>query len=135
MSDQPETVPAIDPEPVDLGYLGDRARAYVVGLEARLKRLRTENDDLRAQLNDPARTDEKHIKAAYKLALADGLIDAKGAVDWDALKGAYPELFAQPKPAAPPNTNAGAKSAGVEKTYGGLSLRDVAKRYNIRAPQ
>ena len=77
MSDQPETVPAIDPEPVDLGYLGDRARAYVVGLEARLKRLRTENDDLRAQLNDPARTDEKHIKAAYKR----GWADASGAMD------------------------------------------------------
>ncbi len=101
--------------------------------------------DLQAQL--AAATQEKqfildapakgvsNIKAAYKLALADGLIDAKGAVDWDALKGAYPELFAQPKPAAPPNTNAGAKSAGVEKTYGGLSLSDVAKRYNIRAPQ
>ena len=65
MSDQPETVPAIDPEPVDRGYLGDRARAYVVGLEARLRQLREENDDLRAKLNDPSRTDEKHIKAAY----------------------------------------------------------------------
>lgn len=69
MSDQPETT--TNPEPVDLSYLGDRARAYVVGLEARLKRLRTENDDLRAQLNDPSRADEKHIKAAYKLGWSD----------------------------------------------------------------
>ena len=77
MSDQPETVPAIDPEPVDLGYLGDRARAYVAGLEARLKRLREENEGLRAQLNDPSRADEKHIKAAYKR----GWADASSAMD------------------------------------------------------
>lgn len=103
--------------------------------------------DLQAQL--AAATQEKqfildapvkgvsNIKAAYKLAVADGLIDAKGEIDWDGLKGSYPELFVQPKPAAPlaPNTNATAKSAGVEKSYGGLSLADVAKRYNIRAPQ
>ena len=79
-----------------------------------------------------------NVKAAYKLAVADGLIDAKGAVDWDALKGAYPELFAQPKPAPPappPNTNATSNGKGGEKTYGGLTLSDVAKRYNIRAPQ
>ena len=74
MSDQPETA---TPEPVDLGYLSDRARAYIIGLEARLKRLRTENDELRAQLNDPARIDEKHIKAAYKR----GWADASGAMD------------------------------------------------------
>lgn len=77
MSDQPETAPAIYLEPVNLCYLGDRARAYVVGLEASLKRLRTENDDLRAQLNDPSRTDEKHIKAAYKR----GWADASSAMD------------------------------------------------------
>ncbi len=52
MSDQPETTP--NPEPVDLGYLGDRARAYVIGLEARLKQLRTENDELRAHLHRDA---------------------------------------------------------------------------------
>lgn len=103
--------------------------------------------DLQAQL--AAATQEKqfildapakgvsNIKAAYKLAVADGLIDAKGDIDWDGLKGSYPELFVQLKPLAPtaPNTNATAKSAGVEKSYGGLSLADVAKRYNIRAPQ
>ena len=103
--------------------------------------------DLQAQL--AAATQEKqfildapakgvsNIKAAYKLAVADGLIGTKGEIDWDGLKGAYPELFVQQKPAAPPapNTNATAKSAGVEKSYGGLSLADVAKRYNIRAPQ
>ena len=74
MSDQPE---AATPEPVDLGYLSDRARAYVVGLEARLRQLREENEGLRAQLNDPARTDEKHIKAAYKR----GWADASSAMD------------------------------------------------------
>lgn len=103
--------------------------------------------DLQAQL--AAATQEKqfildapvkgvsNIKAAYKLAVADGLIDAKGEIDWDGLKRSCPELFVQQKPAAPlaPNTNATAKSAGVEKSYGGMSLADVAKRYNIRAPQ
>ena len=74
MSDQPETT--TNPEPVNLSYLGDRARAYVIGLEARLKQLRTENDELRAQLSDPSRTDEKHIKAAYKR----GWADASGAM-------------------------------------------------------
>lgn len=102
--------------------------------------------DLQAQL--AAATQEKqfildapakgvsNIKAAYKLAVADGLIDAKGNIDWDGLKGAYPELFVQPKPAAPPppNTNATSTSKGVEKSYGGLPLADVAKRYNIRMP-
>lgn len=74
-----------------------------------------------------------NIKAAYKLAVADGLIDVKGEIDWDGLKGAYPELFAQPKPLAPPNTNATSTSKGVEKSYGGLSLPEVAQRYGIRA--
>ena len=37
------------PEGADLAYLTDRARAYVVGLEARLKMLRQENDELRAK--------------------------------------------------------------------------------------
>ena len=71
MTDLTETIPTIDPEPVDLGYLGDRARAYVVGLEARLKRLREENDELRTQLNDPSRADQKHVKAAYKRGWGD----------------------------------------------------------------
>lgn len=81
MTDQPETIPAIEPEPVDLGYLGDRARAYVVGLEAYLRRLRAENDDLRAQLNDPARAGEKHIKAAYKRGWADASCAMAGAAE------------------------------------------------------
>lgn len=81
MSDQPETIPAIDPEPVDLGYLSDRARAYVVGLEAHLRRLRAENDDLRAQLNDPARADEKHIKAACKRGWAAASSAMAGAAE------------------------------------------------------
>ena len=53
------------PEGSDLAYLTDRARAYVVGLEARLKTLRQENDELRAKLADPSRRDEKAIRSAY----------------------------------------------------------------------
>ena len=75
-----------------------------------------------------------NIKAAYKLAAADGLIDAKGAVDWDALKGAYPELFAAAKPPAPPDTNAG----NTGKQSAEQQLKDAtllaAKKFGIRVP-
>ena len=60
------------PEGADLAYLSDRARAYVVGLEARLKTLRQENDELRAKLADPSQCDEKAIKGAYKQGWSDG---------------------------------------------------------------
>ena len=53
------------PEGADLAYLSDRARAYVIGLEARLKRLRQDNDELRAKLADPSQRDEKAIRSAY----------------------------------------------------------------------
>ena len=59
-------VTAEAPEGADLAYLSDRARAYVVGLEARLKTLRQENDDLRAKLADPRQRDEKAIRGAYE---------------------------------------------------------------------
>ena len=75
-----------------------------------------------------------NIKAAYKLAAADGLIDAKGAVDWDALKGSYPELFAAAKPPAPPDTNAG----NTGKQSAEQQLKDAtllaAKKFGIRVP-
>ena len=58
-------VDAEAPEGADLAYLSDRARAYVVGLEARLKMLRQENDELRAKLADPSQRDEKAIRGAY----------------------------------------------------------------------
>lgn len=56
-----KAVRAVDaeaPEGADLAFLSDRARAYVVGLEARLKMLRQENDELRAKLADPSQRDE-----------------------------------------------------------------------------
>ena len=59
------------PEGADLAYLSDRARAYVVGLEARLKRLRQNNDELRAKLADPNQRDEKAIRSAYKRGWSD----------------------------------------------------------------
>ena len=60
------------PEGADLAYLSDRARAYVVGLEARLKTLRQENDELRAKLADPSQRDEKAIRSAYTRGWSDG---------------------------------------------------------------
>ena len=59
------------PEGADLAYLSDRARAYVIGLEARLKTLRQENDELRAKLADPSQRDEKAIRSAYKRGWSD----------------------------------------------------------------
>lgn len=59
------------PEGADLAYLSDRARAYIIGLEARLKTLRQENDELRAKLADPSQRDEKAIKGAYTRGWSD----------------------------------------------------------------
>ena len=69
-----KAVRAVDakaPEGADLAYLSDRARAYVVGLEARLKVLRQENDELRAKLADPSGLDEKAIRGAYERGWRD----------------------------------------------------------------
>lgn len=49
----------------------------------------------------------------------------------DAIKSVvkeWPELFTQ-KPA--PSTDAGTRGKGAEKTYGGKTLTDIAKKYNI----
>ncbi len=108
---------------------GSELEKALTDLQAQLTAATQERDFI---LSAPAKG-VSNIKAAYKLAVADGLIDAKGAIDWDGLKGSYPELFAQPKPAPPPNTNATSTSKGVEKNYGGLSLAEVAQRYGIRA--
>ena len=64
-------VDATAPEGADLAYLSDRARAYVVGLEARLKTMRQENDELRAKLADPSQRDEKAIRSAYTRGWSD----------------------------------------------------------------
>ena len=69
-----KAVRAVDakaPEGADLAYLSDRARAYVVGLEARLKTLRQENDELRAKLADPSQRDEKAIRSAFARGWGD----------------------------------------------------------------
>ena len=69
-----KAVRAVDakaPEGADLAFLSDRARAYVVGLEARLKMLRQENDELRAKLADPSQRDAKAIRGAYERGWRD----------------------------------------------------------------
>lgn len=75
-----------------------------------------------------------NVKAAYKLAAADGLIDAKGAVDWDALKGSYPELFAAAKPPAPPDTNAGNTGKQTAQQQLDDATKLAAKKFGIRIP-
>jgi hypothetical protein len=39
-----------------------------------------------------------NVKAAYALAVAEGLFDSKGRPDWAGLKSAAPELFRKPGP-------------------------------------
>lgn len=87
------TLPIIEREttlaPVDLTYLSDRARAYVIGLEARVRELREQNDELRAKLAGAFKPDERHLKKAYRDGYAAcaaevaeksrGLMDALGS--------------------------------------------------------
>lgn len=73
-----------------------------------------------------------NVKAAYKLASADGLIDAKGTVDWDALKKSYPELFAAQKPPAPPDTNAGNTGKQTAQQQLDDSTKLAAKKFGIK---
>lgn len=54
------------PTPVDLDYLSDRAKAYVLGLEATNRRLREHLDELRAKLAGELKPDERYLKAAYR---------------------------------------------------------------------
>lgn len=54
------------PAPVDLDYLSDRAKAYVLGLEATNRRLREHLDELRAKLAGELKPDERYLKAAYR---------------------------------------------------------------------
>ena len=75
-----------------------------------------------------------NVKAAYKLAVADELIDAKGAIDWEALKAGYPELFAAAKPPAPPDTNAGNTGKQTAQQQLDDATKLAAKKFGIRIP-
>ena len=77
------------PDPVDLTYLSDRARAYVMGLEAKMRELREQRDELAAKLAEETKPDERHLKKAYRDGYAAcaaevveksrGLMDALGS--------------------------------------------------------
>jgi len=75
-----------------------------------------------------------NITAAYKLAVADGLIDAKGNIDWDTLQKSYPELFAKPQPPTPPNINGGDKGKQTDKQQLDEATKLAARRLGIRIP-
>ena len=87
-----------DPAPVDLTYLSDRARAYVVGLEAKMRELREQRDELAAKLAGEVKPDERYLKKAYRdgyracaaevMEKSRGLMDALGSVR-DAGRDAY----------------------------------------------
>ena len=68
------------PEPVDLSHLRDRAQAYVVGLEAKLKEARAALAEATARLSDPDLIDaatRERIERAYR----DGWRAACAATD------------------------------------------------------
>lgn len=70
-------VPPETPAPVDLTYLSDRARAYVMGLEAKLRELH--------KLAGELKPDERHLKRAYRdgyeACAAEVMEKSRGLVD------------------------------------------------------
>ncbi len=75
-----------------------------------------------------------NITAAYKLAVTDNLIDAKGNIDWDALQKSYPELFAKPQAPTAPNTNAADMGKQTPKQQLDDATSLAAKKFGIRIP-
>jgi hypothetical protein len=65
-----------------------------------------------------------NLKAAYTLAMADGLFDGKGQPDFAALKASYPELFAGAKKL--PAGDAGAGTSTKQPT--GETMNDLIRR-------
>jgi len=69
----------------------------------------------------------KYIKTAYMAAQAEGMIDAKGRVDWLALKAAYPEMFGEPTPKGNAGNGTQAPPAAA------ISMNDLIRRKAGRA--
>ena len=65
-------------------------------------------------------------RLAYIAAQQDQLIDARGRINWDGLRSAYPELFRR----AAPTTNAGAGTQNTQPATGGMNafIRRAAGR-------
>lgn len=53
------------PEPVDLTFLSDRARAYVIGLEAKIREIREQRDEWKARF-ESGEADKKGMDASYR---------------------------------------------------------------------
>jgi hypothetical protein len=70
-----------------------------------------------------------NLKLAYTVAVQDEMFDRRGQVDFEALKRAYPELFAGGKPATPPG-NAGAGTGAPPPAKTGMNdfIRAAAGR-------
>ena len=75
-----------------------------------------------------------NVTAAYKLAVTDNLIDAKGNIDWDELQKSYPELFAKPQAPTAPNTNAADMGKQTPKQQLDDATSLAAKKFGIRIP-
>lgn len=101
-----------DLAPVDLTYLSDRARAYVVGLEARVRELREQRDHLAAKLAGEVKPDERYLKRAYRdgyeacaaevMEKSRGLMDALGSA-----RAAAHDAYGNAWKAEPENTENG----------------------------
>lgn len=80
---------------------GSKAEAALMDLQGRLEAAERKN----AFLEESAKPEIgcRNPKAAYALAMADGLFTRNGSPDWTAIKAAAPELFGAPSV----NANAG----------------------------
>jgi hypothetical protein len=109
--------------------LRDASKAMEEGSAARtaLEEMtgKLEQAERRAQfLEDAMRPDVgcANPRAAFVLAVADDLFDARGNPDWNAIKQAAPELFPKPRP---PQGNAGAGTGTPPPT---TSVNDAIRR-------
>lgn len=57
-------------EPVDLTFLSDRARAYVIGLEAKIREIREQRDEWKARF-ESGEADKKGMDASYRKGWED----------------------------------------------------------------
>jgi hypothetical protein len=120
---------ALDSERVSRGELEGQLREAAKKLAAKepeMQKVLTEmadkvaEHDRRADFYDAAHAaGVTNLKLAYVVAVQDELFDKKGNVNFETLKGKYPELFAGK--AQPPKGNAGAGTGGDGRPAVGMN--------------
>lgn len=106
----------------------DLATKAELGSEAQ-KQLTAMAERIQAAEQQQAFYDEAHtqgvsnLKLAYMAATADGLLDARGHVNWEQLKKSYPQLFGAT--GGPPRGNAG---AGTQNPSSAANMNTIIRR-------